>query len=193
LEPRLVLASASPRRAHTLTELGIPFRVVVSHADETQLDGEDGAAAVERLARAKAAAVAARETLPVLAADTEVVCDGRVLGKPASREAAIEMLRTLSGRAHEVVTGVCVIAAGDTRSGIERTTVVLSPTTAAEREWYVSTGEPMDKAGGYHLQGRGAFFVESITGSPSNVTGLPVRLVLRLLREAGIALGPPVA
>jgi nucleoside triphosphate pyrophosphatase len=85
-----------------------------------------------------------------------------------------------------------VLAAGTTRSGIERTTVVLSPTTAAEREWYVATGEPMDKAGGYHLQGRGAFFVESITGSPSNVTGLPVRLVLRLLREAGIALGPPL-
>jgi nucleoside triphosphate pyrophosphatase len=192
LEPRLVLASASPRRARTLTELGIPFRVVVSHADETQLEGEDGAAAVERLARAKAAAVAATESLPVLAADTEVVCDGRVLGKPASRAAALEMLHTLSGRAHEVVTGVCVIAGGTTRSGIERTTVVLSSTTAAEREWYVATGEPMDKAGGYHLQGRGAFLVESITGSPSNVTGLPVRLVLRLLREAGIALGPPL-
>jgi septum formation protein len=192
LEPRLVLASASPRRAQILTDLGIPFRVVVSRADETQLPGEEGAAAVLRLARAKAAVVAPNETLPVLAADTEVVCDGRVLGKPESREAALAMLGTLSGRPHEVVTGVCVIAAGVERSGIERTTVHFAALTDAEREWYVSTGESMDKAGGYHVHGRGAFFVESITGSPSNVAGLPVRLVLRLLREAGVALGPPL-
>jgi septum formation protein len=192
LEPRLVLASASPRRAQILSELGIPFRVVVSRADETQLPGEEGAAAVLRLARAKAAVVASRETLPVLAADTEVVCDDRVLGKPASRAAALEMLRTLSGRPHEVVTGVCVIAGGAERSGVERTTVHFATLTDAEREWYVSTGESMDKAGGYHVHGRGAFFVESITGSPSNVAGLPVRLVLRLLREAGVALGPPL-
>jgi nucleoside triphosphate pyrophosphatase len=192
LEPRLVLASASPRRAQILTDLGIPFRVVVSRADETQLPGEEGAAAVLRLARAKAAVVAPNQTLPVLAADTEVVCDGRVLGKPESREAALAMLGTLSGRPHEVVTGVCVIAAGVERSGIERTTVQFATLTDAEREWYVSTGESMDKAGGYHVHGRGAFFVESIAGSPSNVAGLPVRLVLRLLREAGVALGPPL-
>lgn len=193
MEPRLVLASASPRRARILTELGIPFRVSVSGADETQLPGEEGPAAVLRLARAKAAAVAPRETLPVLAADTEVVCDGRVLGKPASRQGALDMLRALSGRAHEVVTGVCVIAGGAERSGIERTTVHFSALSDAEREWYVATGEPMDKAGGYHVHGQGAFFVESIAGSPSNVAGLPVRLVLRLLREAGVALGPPLS
>ena len=193
MEPRLVLASGSPRRARILTELGIPFRVVVSRADETQLPGEDGAAAVLRLARAKASVVAPTESLPVLAADTEVVCDGRVLGKPESREGALEMLRTLSGRAHEVVTGVCVIAGGAERSGIERTIVHFATLSDAEREWYVSTGESMDKAGGYHVHGRGAFFVESITGSPSNVAGLPVRLVLRLLREAGVDLGPPLA
>jgi septum formation protein len=192
VEPRLVLASASPRRAHILSELGIPFRVAVSRADESQLPGEDGVAAVERLARAKAAAVSPSEALPVLAADTEVICEGRVLGKPGSREDALAMLRTLSGRAHDVVTGVCVIAGGAARSGVERTTVVFATLSDAEREWYVSTGEPMDKAGGYHVHGRGAFFVERITGSPSNVAGLPVRLVLRLLREAGVALGPPL-
>ncbi|HEY7515189.1 MAG TPA: nucleoside triphosphate pyrophosphatase [Vicinamibacteria bacterium] len=192
MEPRLVLASASPRRAQILTDLGIPFRAVVSGADETQFPGEEGAAAVLRLARAKAAAVAPRESLPVLAADTEVVCDGRVLGKPASREGALEMLRTLSGRAHEVVTGVCVVAGGAERWGIERTTVQFATLSDAEREWYVSTGESMDKAGGYHVHGRGGFFVESIAGSPSNVAGLPVRLLLRLLREVGVDLGPPV-
>lgn len=193
MEPRLVLASASPRRARILTELGIPHRVVVSHADESLRPGEDGLAAVERLARDKAAAVARTETLPVLAADTEVICDGRILGKPASREKALAMLGELSGRTHEVVTGVCVMADGVARSGVERTTVLFAPLSDAEREWYVSTGESMDKAGGYHVHGRGAFFVESIAGSPSNVAGLPVRLVLRLLREAGIDVGPPTS
>ena len=127
MEPRLVLASASPRRAHTLTELGIPFRVVVSHADETQLEGEDGAFVVERLARAKATAVAAAETLPVLAADTEVVCDGRVLGKPASREAAVEMLRTLSGSSGSKYSRVDASKSVDTVSGLELTMTALQP------------------------------------------------------------------
>jgi septum formation protein len=189
VEPRLILASASPRRARILSELGIPFRVVVSRADESLRPGEEGVAAVERLARAKAAAVSPRETLPILAADTEVICDGRALGKPGSRRDALVMLRTLSARAHDVVTGVCVVADGRVFSGVERTTVVFAALSDGEREWYVATGEPMDKAGGYHVDGRGAFFVESITGSPSNVAGLPVRLVLRLLREAGVVLG----
>ena len=110
--PRLVLASASPRRAHILRTLGIPFRVVVSAVDETLQPGELGAVAVERLARAKATAVAAAESLPVLAADTEVVCDGRILGKPASEQAALEMLAGLASRTHEVVTGVCLVYGG---------------------------------------------------------------------------------
>ena len=191
MEERLVLASASPRRARILSELGIPFRVVVSRADESLRPGEDGAMAVERLARAKATVVARAETLPVLAADTEVICDGRILGKPASREDALAMVRLLSGRSHEVVTGVCVVAGGVMHSGVERTIVSIAPLSDAEREWYVSTGEPMDKAGGYNVGGRGAFLVESVTGSPSNVEGLPVRLVLRLLREARVSVGPP--
>jgi septum formation protein len=191
LEPRLVLASASPRRARILRDLGVAFRVVVSEADESPLPGEDGVTLVVRLARAKAAVVAGRETLPVLAADTEVVADGRILGKPRSPEDARAMLAGLAGRLHEVVTGVCLVSAGVVRSGVERSTVRLAPMTEAERAWYVGTGEPMDKAGGYNVGGRGALFIEEVVGSPSNVAGLPVRLVLRLAREAGLDLGLP--
>jgi septum formation protein len=191
VEPRLVLASASPRRARILESLGIPFRIAVSAVDETLRPDESGEAAVERLARDKARSVAAREPLPVLAADTEVLCDGRILGKPGSAAEAMAMLARLSGRTHDVVTGVCLIADGTVRSAVERTTVTFAPLSEVDRAWYVATGEPMDKAGGYHVGGRGALFVESIVGSPSNVAGLPVRLVLRLVREAGLDLGLP--
>jgi septum formation protein len=190
-EPLLVLASASPRRARILTRIGIPFRVVVSAADETVGPGEEPQAAVTRLARAKARAVARSEALPVLAADTEVVCEGRILGKPGSPGSALEMLGLLSGRTHEVLTGVCLWARGREHVGVEQTWVTFAETTEEERAWYVATGEPMDKAGAYHLDGRGALFVAGIRGSPSNVAGLPVRLVLSLAREAGVDLGVP--
>lgn len=193
MRPRLILASASPRRARILRRLGIPFRVVVSREDESLEPGEDAAAAVERLARAKALAVARTERLPVLAADTEVLCEGHILGKPGSDEQAMAMLQRLSGRAHEVVTGVCLVKKGVARSGVERTTVLFSAMSDEERAWYVATGEPRDKAGGYHVEGKGALFVERISGSPSNVAGLPVRLLLRLAREAGVSLGLPEA
>jgi septum formation protein len=189
LEPRIVLASASPRRARILRGLGVSFRVTVSHEDESLRPGEDGAAAVERLARAKALAVAREETLPVLAADTEVLCDGHVLGKPADEQDAVAMLGRLQGRAHDVVTGVCVVAGGVARSGVERTVVRFAPMSPGEIAWYAATGEPLDKAGGYHVDGKGALFVETVEGSPSNVAGLPVRLVLRLVRDAGVDLG----
>jgi septum formation protein len=185
--PRLILASASPRRAHILRTLGVPFRVVVSEVEETLVPGEGGAAAVERLARAKAEAVSRRESLPVLAADTEVICDGRILGKPPSEQAALEMLGLLAGRSHEVVTGVCLAHEGRLRSGVESSVVTLVPMSDAELRWYVSTGEPMDKAGGYHVDGKGSVFIESVAGSPSNVAGLPVTLVRRLMREAGLS------
>ena len=191
MEPRLVLASASPRRARILRELGVPFRVVVSREDEALRAGEDGAAAVERLARAKAHAVAREEALPVLAADTEVLCDGHILGKPTDEEDAVRMLSTLAGRAHEVVTGVCVVARGGSFSGVERSLVRFAPMGEAEVRWYAATGEPLDKAGGYHVDGKGALFIETVEGSPSNVAGLPVRLLLRLVREAGLDLGFP--
>ena len=193
MEPRLVLASASPRRGRILRDLGVSFRVLVSHEDESLQPGEDGAAAVERLARAKALAVAAGETLPVLAADTEVLCDGHILGKPADERDALAMLRRLQGRAHEVVTGVCVVSRGVARSGVERSVVRFAPMSERELAWYVATGEPLDKAGGYHVDGKGALFVETVEGSPSNVAGLPVRLLLRLVREAGLDLGLPAA
>jgi septum formation protein len=193
LEPRLVLASASPRRARILRDLGVSFRVLVSHEDESLQPGEDGAAAVERLARAKALAVAAGETLPVLAADTEVLCDGHILGKPEDERDALAMLRRLQGRAHEVVTGVCVASRGVARSGVERSVVRFAPMSEGELAWYAATGEPLDKAGGYHVDGKGALFIETVEGSPSNVAGLPVRLLLRLVREAGLDLGLPPA
>ena len=191
MEPRLVLASASPRRARILRGLGVSYRVLVSHEDEALRPGEAGAAAVERLARAKALAVARGETMPVLAADTEVLCDGRVLGKPADERDAIAMLRRLQGRAHDVVTGVCLVAGGVARSGVERSVVRFAPMGERELAWYAATGEPLDKAGGYHVDGKGALFVETVEGSPSNVAGLPVRLLLRLVREAGLDLGLP--
>jgi septum formation protein len=190
MEPRLVLASASPRRAQILRNLGIPFRVAVSGADETLRPQESAGEAAERLARAKATAVAAGEALPVLAADTLVVCDGRILGKPESEEEAAEMLRLLSGRIHEVITGVCLHAKGAARSGVERTEVTFVPLTPAEIAWYVATGECLDKAGAYHVEGRGSLFIASVSGSPSNVAGLPVGLVWRLAREAGLDLLP---
>jgi len=193
VEPRLVLASASPRRARILRDLGVSFRVEVSHEDESLRPGEDGTAAVERLARAKALAVARGGTLPVLAADTEVLCDGHILGKPADERDALAMLRRLAGRAHEVVTGVCVVDRGVARSGVERSVVRFAPMSEGELAWYAATGEPLDKAGGYHVDGKGALFIETVEGSPSNVAGLPVRLLLRLVREAGLELGLPGA
>jgi nucleoside triphosphate pyrophosphatase len=187
---RVVLASGSPRRARILDSLGVPFRVVVTNADETLRPGEEAGAAAERLARLKAACVQ-DEALPVLAADTLVTCGGRILGKPRDGAEAAEMLRLLSGRAHEVVTGVCLAAGGRALSGVERTTVRFATLTPRAVEWYVSTGEPLDKAGAYHVDGRGAAFIEAIEGSPSNVAGLPVRLVLKLAQELGISLVVP--
>jgi septum formation protein len=188
MEPRLVLASASPRRARLLEAMGLAFRVRVANIDESLRPGEDGAAAAERLARAKALAVAGTETLPVLAADTLVVCGGQVLGKPASAGEAAHMLRELQGRTHEVVTGVCLVLGGVLRSGVERTAVTFDPMTEEQIAWYIATGEPLDKAGAYHIDGLGALFVSAVAGSPSNVAGLPVRLVGRLAAEAGARL-----
>jgi septum formation protein len=185
----LVLASASPRRAAILRSLGVRFDVVPADVDESLRPGEDAGAAAERLARAKARAVSAGEARPVVAADTLVVCDGRILGKPASAADAAAMLRLLSGRGHEVVTGVCLLADRAERAGLARTDVAFAPLSDEDIAWYVATGEPLDKAGAYHLEGRGALFVRSVSGSPSNVAGLPVELLDRLFREAGRRLG----
>jgi septum formation protein len=187
--PRLTLASGSPRRVRILETLGVAFRAFPTQADETLLLGESGAAAAERLARVKAEAAAARDSLPVLAADTVVVLGERIYGKPESPADAVRILGELQGRHHEVVTGVCLWMDGRARSGIERTGVELAPMSEAERQWYVATGEPLDKAGAYNIEGLGALFVAAIDGSPSNVAGLPVRLVRSIAREAGLDLG----
>ena len=191
MSPVLVLASASPRRAAILRSLGISFRVEVSGVGEELRPNEGAAEAAERLAREKAAVVSARERAPVLAADTVVTVNGTILGKPESPADAARMLRSLAGRSHDVITGVCLAAAGVLRSGVERTRVTLAPLTEAQIEWYVETGEPLDKAGAYHVDGLGAAFIDGVAGSPSNVAGLPVQLVLRLARESGLVLGPP--
>jgi septum formation protein len=186
---RLILASASPRRADLLRSAGFAFEVRSPSVDETVLPGEDAHAHVTRLATAKADAAAAT-TDPgevVLAADTVVVVDGCILGKPRDEADAAAMLRRISGRAHEVVTGVCLRQGGRSAVAVERTVVHFSPLTEEDLAWYVASGEPRDKAGAYGIQGLASRFVERIEGSYGNVVGLPVALVVRLLRD----LAPP--
>ncbi len=187
--PRILLASASPRRREILKSLGWSFEVAPSGVDETLLPDEPPGDAAERLARAKAEAVLAARNddgAIVVAADTLVVLEGKALGKPADREDSRRMLSALAGRRHEVVTGVALARNSHLLSGREITIVSFAPMTLAEIDWYAATGEPDDKAGAYALQGIGGLFVESIEGSPSNVVGLPVRLLARLAREIGL-------
>ncbi len=199
MRPRLILASASPRRKTLLEGLGLTFEVVPSGVPE---DGGAGSA-LERapaLALAKAREVAARLTIPhsafripqclVLAADTIVECGGKNLGKPADAAEARAMLRGLSGRTHQVVTGVALVdaATGRAETGAAVTDVTIRRLTDAEIAAYVETGEPYGKAGAYAIQGLGGLFVEGIRGSHSNVIGLPVTLVQDLLRRFGLDL-----
>ncbi|MDQ5858304.1 MAG: Maf family protein [Acidobacteriota bacterium] len=183
---RLLLASASPRRAEILGALGIPFDLSPADVDETVLPGEPGRAAAARLASAKAAAAVSRHPGAwVLAADTLVLIDGAVLGKPRDDPEAAAMLRRLSGREHVVVTAVSLLRdAGPEIATVEESRVRIAPLDEEEIHWYVATGEPRDKAGAYAVQGLGARFVESVDGSFSNVMGLPARSVYRLLRQA---------
>ncbi|HSP19940.1 MAG TPA: nucleoside triphosphate pyrophosphatase [Myxococcaceae bacterium] len=184
--PSLVLASASPRRRALLEQLGIPLRIDPPHLDERVLPGEAPGAYVLRLAREKAEAVHARHPgATVLAADTSVVLDGVVLGKPGSAEEALAMLRALRGRSHQVLTGVAVAGAGER---LVTADVTFAAVTDAALGWYVSTGEPMDTAGAYAVQGIGGFLVERIAGSHSTVVGLPLVETLALLGEAGYIL-----
>lgn len=181
----LILASASPRRRELLTYAGVPFSVDISHVNEDVLTGEAPRVYVERLARAKAATVAGRYPgRLVLAADTSVVLDEEILGKPQSPEDAQRMLARLSGREHVVMTGVA-IAGIHRASTVVRTRVSFRALSPEEIAWYVRTGEPLDKAGAYALQGGAGAFARSIEGSVSNVIGLPVVETLELLAEAG--------
>lgn len=190
--PRLVLASSSPRRRELLAALGLTPEIVAAGVDETLEPGEDAFRAAERLALAKTAAVAALhpEAL-VIAADTLVVLDGRALGKPRDGREATEMLSALAGRAHQVVTGVALALSGRTVSGRDTTNVTFAPISAQEIARYVATDEPSDRAGAYAVQGIGGLFVTRVDGSPSNVVGLPVRLVYQLAARLGVDLLDP--
>ena len=182
----LVLASGSPRRRQLLEMLGIRFRVVPPDVDETYRNGEAPEAYVVRLARKKASAVAARAPGElVLGADTTVVVRGDVLGKPSSEEEAATMLASLQGRTHQVMTGVALAAGDRVEHALDVTDVTFRPLDEATIRAYVATGEPMDKAGAYAVQGRGAMLVEGIRGDFFGVMGLPLRLVLELLERFG--------
>ncbi len=199
---RLVLASGSPRRREMLQNLGVDFAVRPADVDESPLAGERPEPYVLRLARAKARASAASNpclSAPparheiVLAADTIVTQDGELLGKPRDAADARRMLERLSGREHEVLTGVAVARAGGQqaehlRAEVERTRVRFAELSPAEIAWYVASGEPLDKAGAYAVQGLGALFVARLDGNYSNVVGLPLPLTYRLLAEVGFSL-----
>jgi septum formation protein len=178
LPMNLILASASPRRAELLRAAGITFEVIVADVDETPRADEQAAGYVQRLAVEKARAVMPRAAgRPVLAADTVVVVDGAILGKPRDDDDARRMLRLLSGRMHTVLTGVAL--GEDVR--VASTVVEFVPLSTSEIDWYVASGEPGDKAGAYAIQGLASRFVARIDGSYSNVVGLPVALVYEML------------
>jgi septum formation protein len=184
--PRLVLASRSPRRVQLLEQLGLTFEALPADVDERYAAGEEAGAHAERLAREKAAAVAvhAPDAL-VIGSDTVVDVDGLVLGKPRDGGEAVEMLLVLQGRTHEVATGVAVVGGGGTWSGVERVRVAFRAFDRALAEAYVRTGEPLDKAGAYGIQGFGAALVERIEGDYFAVMGLPLVRLLGLLQAAG--------
>jgi septum formation protein len=185
------LASGSPRRRELLQQIGVSFRVVGTAVDEAVRPAEAPPAYVLRLAAVKADAGWTRSRgahpAPVLAADTAVVLDGKILGKPADREDAVGMLRQLSGRTHEVLTAVALRTAGGLQSVISRSEVTFRAIAAAEALAYWETGEPHDKAGAYAIQGRGAIFVADLRGSFSGVMGLPLFETAGLLHEAGVS------
>ncbi|WP_257456215.1 Maf family protein [Archangium lipolyticum] len=188
-QTRLVLASASPRRRELLGQLGLSFEVSAADIDETPRQGEPATAYVLRLAQEKARAVMARHPGAwVLAADTTVALGDELLGKPQDAAEARGMLGRLSGRTHEVHTGVALAGPGGEHSTVVRTRVVFRSLTLGEIDWYVGTGEPLDKAGSYAVQGKGGFLVAAVEGSPTNVIGLPLGETLELLARAGVPL-----
>lgn len=189
--PALILASSSPRRANLLGLLDVAFTVVPADVDETRDADEAPDAYVERLALAKAAAVAtSHPDATVIGADTTVAVDGHVLGKPVDDVDAERMLRLLSGRAHTVLTGVAVRANDRSASAVETTEVTFVTLSDADIRWYVGTGEPFGKAGGYGVQGAGGIFVASLRGNLHNVVGLPLITMRTLLRDVGVELQP---
>jgi len=184
--PRIVLASRSPRRGQLLAQLGLTFDTVPADVDETYLPGEESGAHAERLAREKALAVMARTPDALtIGSDTVVIADGELLGKPRDAEDAVRMLMRLEGRQHEVATGIAIGYQGDVWSGVERVRVSFRAFDRPFAESYARTGEPLDKAGAYGIQGYGAALVERIEGDYYAVMGLPIARLLSLLEAAG--------
>jgi septum formation protein len=187
---RLVLASASPRRRELLDRLGLEYTISPPDVDESHRDGETAETYVRRLALAKTDAVTGVDWAMVVAADTAVVVDDEILGKPRDSSDGLDMLARLEGRSHQVVTGVAVrvVPTGAAAAGVESTVVHLDVLGPARSEWYVAGGEGADKAGGYGLQGAAALFADRVEGSVSNVIGLPLPLLDRLCRDVGVEL-----
>lgn len=182
----IVLASASPRRKELLQQIGVPFVVLVADIDETPLQGETPSDYVARLAVAKARQVAQQTDLPVLAADTTVVLGGHILGKPESAKHWRQMLASMSGQQQEVMTAVALVTGDVVEFRVVNTRVSFRCLSAAMIDAYIATGEGLDKAGGYGIQGMGAVLVSAIEGSYSNVVGLPLAEVSQLLEQAGL-------
>ncbi|MGZ3568168.1 MAG: Maf family protein [Thermodesulfobacteriota bacterium] len=194
MSSRLILASKSPRRSELLRQVGLEFEVVPSGVKEDFVQGESPQEHVIRLAQAKAGDVGSEYPEHwVIAADTIVCINGSILGKPNNRQEALEMLRCLSGQEHWVLTGfaVCHLAKGEADQEAVQTTVKMKSLTPAEMEWYVKTGEPFDKAGGYGIQRTGSFMIESIQGSYTNVVGLPLCELIQMLKRLGAIAFPP--
>lgn len=184
--PRLVLASASPRRADLLRQLGLSADVAPAHVDEAYRPGESPRAHVERLAREKAEKVAADHPGALVVGGDTVVVDGeRVLGKPGSEEEAVSMLRSLAGGEHQVFSGLALAGCGPTVSAVGSATVRFRPFGAVDARAYVASGEPMDKAGAYGIQGLGAALVEAVEGDYYTVVGFPIGRFLELLERKG--------
>jgi septum formation protein len=182
--PNLLLASSSPRRSEILRLVGWPFQTVAVEVDESIRNGEAADDYVERLARAKAHDAATRHANAlILAADTTVVVDKQILAKPGDADEARQMLRALQGRWHQVLTGVALVINESSQVAHEVTEVRFATMSEAEIAWYAASGEPMDKAGAYAIQGKGARFIKEIKGDYFNVMGLPVRLVYELIRR----------
>lgn len=186
------LASSSPRRREILAALGVRFTAAGVDIDETRYDGEPAADLVVRLAVAKAAAARTDvdRSLPIIGADTAVAVDDQVLGKPESVDEAVQMLACLSGRSHKVLTGVALDYGGEVRTAISVTEVRFREVSSDEAHAYWQSGEPLDKAGAYAVQGLGGIFVEHISGSYSGVVGLPVFESVALLADAGLDVLP---
>lgn len=182
--PHLILASGSPRRSEILSAVGWSFTKRVADIDESEITGESPETYVKRLAKRKAETVAASHADEiVLGADTTVVIDGAIIGKPVDLDDAKRMIKLLSGNVHEVLTGVAVIANGSTIVGIERTKVEFAELSTSEVEFLVEFGEPLDKAGAYAVQAHAALFIKGIEGDYWNVVGLPIGLVYRLVTK----------